>query len=1475
VESQPANASSESASSTVQGPQSCLERTQKTASDLHALSCAPEEYNPNKFYTPEDPFMMPIPYGPCLFTGMPFLPKNIINKDKWEAIKERCLKLGITERMLEIMFQHLCSPLDEALGTVKLKRFFGQFAAENRRLLKAMVMDIAKGKQRVYFEDAVMILAEFCALDFVSLVYKFVKVVAGDEGVHHMSVDLMRGLLRYLWDNKVDNFNKLLLRHTWSDHPHHGVQAFVDFSIRYPCVIFPLVILQRSVQRKILGRSFWEAFHNKQHTQLLPGGFGAEHARMVAARVVMLEAVSEVCRPFQFGTPLTRSDPPPPTPRTLDPRQWDFAKLPKDTPTPLRRAMSTTQFTRSSSSRLAGPAALMRSNTAGRGELNAQRPGSRGSISDRHTGSAPAVFAGASDGDSDSDSSEPDEALAMQEHALAQSRGSTAVLDMHHVQLGKRAGGETSTGQQVLPRRVRKLGGAAQAELGYVDPFQAAHAPDAGLEEIKNMEKSGLSGADMAKEEREALKRTEAVAAKLKEYISDEGVLDVTKPGIEILKEILEDANLAADMSDYDKAKIIAAIHEKDQQALGLSRVYFSLANPSAYAAAAFAFSYYLSMQHRKEKQLRQGLVSYSLPTAAVAPTKAAYAKTHPAPHGARCVKNSMDIAQLVIVHATSGLGTEPTVVQAPCLFTGAMVASQKQVVRPPTVEELAGDTSKPDRNFGAPAARDSGSAKEPNVDLGASVFSPEATGGTSAKAPSAETVDSDRALRMLKEGALHPAEGHQVIRRLKGEALYLPSASKAGSRFAELVDADPSLGEFEALEKVRLREQMRRGELSKDIVWKFPMLVGAPPIKFKRPEVNNIILARRCSHWCSRQAAYMQGCCQHGWIHRQENWEWCKAGGCTQACGTCLSVRGEVIQRTCVKCGKRTKLKCSVWYALTLGRVQNCLGALGAALCELGRSCVFLSKELITDCCLTAGATCENCCCRTRQIKPKRVQPGATAESDDPDAALRREVAALDKHQDIEKAVDSKRAASFGQPRDGSNFSDRRRQREIARVRRKMPRGGFVAPAPRGWAAADKADSDEDPASVIALPRRLKKAKAVAAVGDPKVPPEEPHPHPPSAAGNAKAADMQEEVGDTGAGAGGPGDVWATHGGRVRVSDSPDGPLARITGSPATPTAGAMSPTSPMSTGSRKRRASERALLRIDTSADLAAQRAKAECQAAVEASIEAARMTEEQADRQALAALSRSVSVLTMGTPAFTSMAGGAPSTGRLSHRDDLVSSDDEQQPKTLQRQPSQIDMASAALGEALGGLDLDLAQTSVHTVVDPHNTTAVLDLGAVSAARQRAEYRKVNPKAKPRGALYPATKLLQAASVPSAQDLPEKKFNTGFCAEADFFIYHVLADLYGYKVATAIAEASAAPQSNDVIIAQHEVAARTTGQSLVKFHRDGERNGYMFHDDVWVELYDEDAESFFYHNLATGTSLPFGQAPPAYKEFIPTGE
>ena len=1425
---------------------------------------------------------MPVPYGPCLFTGMPFLPKNIINKSKWDKIKERCAKLGITERMLEVLFQRLCSPLDEALGTVKLKRFFSQFASENRRLLKAMVMDIAKGKQRVYFEDAVLILAEFCALDFVSLVYKFVKVVGGDEAVLHMSVDLMRGLLRYLWDNKVDDFNKLLLRHSWSDHPHHGVQAFVDFSIRYPCLIFPLLTLQRSVQRKILGRNFWEAFHSKQHTQLLPGDFGAEHGRMVAARVVMLEAVSEVCRPFQFGTPLTRSDPPPPTPRTLDPTNWNFKRLPKDKSKPLQRAMSTTQFTRSASSRLAGPAQLLRSNTAGRGTLNSRDSASASSAHSAHGPGAAGTReeVGSSDTDSDED------VLEMQQYAQGQSRASTAALDMHHVQLGKRAGGETATGEQVLSRRVRKLGTDAQAELGYVDPFHSSRAPDAPLDEIKAMEKAGLSGADMAKEEREASKRTEAIAAKLKRFIDEEGVLDVTQPDANTLKEVLEDANLAADMSDYDKAKIIAAIHEKGQQALGLSRVHFSLDNPSAYAAAAFAFSYYLSMQHKKEKALRRGAVEYSLPTASIAPTKAAYAKSHPAPHGARCVKNSMDIAQLVIVHATSGLGTQPTVVQSPCLFTGALVASDKQVVRPPTLEELSGDTSQQDRDLTAQEGN-SGLAKTDNSELGASVFSTEATGGAAAPR-AAGGVDSDHALRMLKDGALRPAEGRQVIRRLKGEALFMPSAAAAGARFAELVDADPGLSEFEALEKVRMREAVRRGERSKHVVMKFPMLVGAPPIKFERPELNSRILARRCGHFCSRQAAYARGFCQHGWIHRDSNWEWCTSGGCSAACSQCTQVRAAAMTQSCTKCAKRVRLKCSVWYALTLGRVADCVGALAATLCELSRSCVYLSKELITDCCLSMGATCENCCCRARQQKPARVQPGAGGGGgqEDADAALRREVAALDKDQDIQRTVDSKHVASLGQPRDTSNFSDRRRQREIAKVKRKMPRGGFVAPARSRAAATARAqdEADEDPTAIIVVPRRPRGKQDAPApaggFGDPKVPPAENSPRPPSAQGDAKgiaqhSAEQHSGENTEGERAAPPHSAHVARGDSVRFADAGETPSRRPSSTPtASPMHGSM-PSSPLSTGARKRRGSERSLLRIATSADLAAQRHAAVQQQAVADAVETARMTEEQADRRALAALSRSVSVATTSppmTPLALPMTGA--DAGALAHQHTARGGADDTG-RGLQRQPSQIDMAGAALGQALGGLQLDLAQTSTHTVADPHSSSAVLDLGAVSAARQRAQHRLTNPKAKPRGALYPPTKLVQPTPVPSAAQLPEKKFNTGFCAEADFYMYHVLADLYGYKVATAIAEASAAPQSNDVIIAQQEVAARATGQSLVKFHKDGERNGYMFHDDTWVELYDEEAQSFFYHNLSTGRSLPFGQAPPVYKEFNPSSD
>jgi hypothetical protein len=303
--------------------------------------------------------------------------------------------------------------------------------------------------------------------------------------------------------------------------------------------------------------------------------------------------------------------------------------------------------------------------------------------------------------------------------------------------------------------------------------------------------------------------------------------------------------------------------------------------------------------------------------------------------------------------------------------------------------------------------------------------------------------------------------------------------------------------------------------------------------------------------------------------------------------------------------------------------------------------------------------------------------------------------------------------------------------------------------------------------------------------------------------------------------------------------------------------------------------------MLRVSTADDLAKQHQEAKIHREQKQAAEQLQKTAVAADMEALTLLSRSVSISMVseatqdsGSRAATPAASAILQWGLSEGKDtDRSASLGERFAGALPvaRKPSKIEMAGDALGGALG-ITLDLAETSVHTVANPDSQEAVLDLSAVANARERAQYRQLNPKAKPRTNLYPPTKLVYNAPVPTADQLPIKKFNTGFCSEADYYIYHVLADLYGYKVATMVSEASAAPQSNDVIIAQHEVAARSTGQSLVKFHKDGERNGYMFHDDVWIELYDEQEESFFYHNLATGISLPFGEAPPAYKEFNP---
>ena len=1423
----------------------CTEWLRHQWFEVRRLKCSVEEYDPLKTYTPDDPFLIAVPYGPCLYKVLPFVPEHIIQAKKWKRIQERCAGLGITATMLTRLFQKLCSPVDEALGTVKLKRFFGQFAVENRRLLRALVMDIAKGRQRVYFEDAVLILSEFCALDFVSLVYKFAKVVGGDHAVYHMNVELVRGLLRYLTNDSMEPFCRMLLARLWSDHEYHKVQAFVDLCFRYPVLAYPLIRLQRSVQRKIFGQAFWQQFHSSQRTQLLPASFSSEHARMIAARVLMLEAVSEVCRPFQFGSITSVSTAPPRDMHVLDPAQWDFSSLPlgQERP-PLTRTVSTSQMqvgrqlhtpVRASSLR-SMPRASVSAPSGAQGALAVPTPRPRATSAASEVG----VFTVQDGADPMAIGGEVALSARPRTGGTHVSSRPSTVLGPTEVQLGQASVVAKTQGIIVEDKRMRRMSAAERVRLGYDDPLRELQegAEDA---EVQEAERTGETEA-RSLVERKLHEQSDALAAELALAMKENGVLDLTAVKLDTLKDVLQDARIARELDDVARSKVVAEIFHRKVAAERETRPFLALQNTTAYVGAAFAFSYYQSLVTRNERKQREGAVDFYMPTNTHIPLIAGYARSHPAPHGARCVKSSMDIAQLVLVHAASGVGVSSGVVQAPCLFTGVLIAQGQRLIEPPPPSESIPDSKQhPPSARSAEALSTAGAEKE--ADPRTDVFS----------TPRASARSSHSTAPMRPPPAPGPVTA-SAARTEREKAKYLPSAHAAGKVWAALVNADGSLGEFETLERLRMQAAVARGERSSHIVIKFPMLCGAPPIRIKRPEVNDRILVRRCGVGCQRCCAYTSGWCEHACFNAQDNVAWCTSGECGKACQRLARAWGAACSKRCGVCAARVHLKARVWYARSLGRLTACLAACGESLCLATRSLCLIAQEVCMDCGLSVAATLEGCCgcgscCKRRRPGNYKTPAPQAAASKDPDEALRAEVAALSEEVNVERRVDTVKAAALARGEGaGGKFAQLRRERERARARRMAPRGGFVAPRPRQLHPVDDHEDDNYVSVGPGAPGAGSRPKQQSAslrdqVGDAK---ETPH----------ATQDLQQ------------GEALRLPG---KEADSPPASLSagssRDLGRLAS--SGGSSPArSPLRR--RLSQASGRSLLTLDTTREREADQQAERLAAAEQAAADYKQAAEVRADMAQLEALSRAVSFV--GQPGAEGEWGSKAQAADAQSESSATSSPGRRSVAGLRRVPSQLEVAEAQLSDVLG-MAVEVPKTSTHTMESATGDTSVVDLGAALAAKQRAERLRSNPKAKPRSALYPATKVVVGASLPDESDLPPKTLNTGFSAQADYYMHHVLADLFGYKVAGMVLEAAAAPQGGDHAISAHESAARATGQGLVDFHRNGEREGYILKDDVWMELFDEETGAYFYANLATGQST--WQAPPDFKAYDEAGE
>jgi hypothetical protein len=257
---------------------------------------------------PAHPPLVRLPWGPSCWKQVPFLPDNFLPPFEWTRLQKDVAVYGVTPHQLRVLFLRLCSPYDISLGTVPLRKFYREFDPRFRKVLRRILIQTAAGLPRMLFEDLVRFVFEFCGMDFFTLVTRAVRAVRDFDVMNTVTV---RAVVRYITgDRGMDEFTRSVLAHLHADPPFHNVAAFVQLCARYPVLVYPVILMQRSMQRRFFGMRFWREYQKRSGTQLLPPDFSRVDSATITARVLLMECVSLSATPFQFGTARTATEPP-------------------------------------------------------------------------------------------------------------------------------------------------------------------------------------------------------------------------------------------------------------------------------------------------------------------------------------------------------------------------------------------------------------------------------------------------------------------------------------------------------------------------------------------------------------------------------------------------------------------------------------------------------------------------------------------------------------------------------------------------------------------------------------------------------------------------------------------------------------------------------------------------------------------------------------------------------------------------------------------------------------------------------------------------------------------------------------------------------------------------------------------------------------------------------------------------------------
>lgn len=263
----------------------------------------------NKLCSPANPPQFEVPCGPRGICSAPvaFLPHTVLPRQVWEQLKAESLQRGVSEYHLQTIFLQLCDHRDEAsFGTVRVEMFLGLFRNNYFRLLRRMVRVQTCGRRpRVLFESITRLILDICSMDYYTLVVVTTRIVAGSDVV---DADGIRAIVRYVSNDHLDTFSKALCKLlVCHQGVPHMIPAIVQLAIRYPCLFFPVLQMQRALQRRFIGARFWFDFHRRNHSLLFPADMTYSALKTITARQIVLELISSMARPLVVGTNESRA----------------------------------------------------------------------------------------------------------------------------------------------------------------------------------------------------------------------------------------------------------------------------------------------------------------------------------------------------------------------------------------------------------------------------------------------------------------------------------------------------------------------------------------------------------------------------------------------------------------------------------------------------------------------------------------------------------------------------------------------------------------------------------------------------------------------------------------------------------------------------------------------------------------------------------------------------------------------------------------------------------------------------------------------------------------------------------------------------------------------------------------------------------------------------------------------------------------